>query len=58
MDRYFGNPDLWVGQTECSSGGIPVLGEHTADRRRQQEEPDCATHSEITVCKCLNLINH
>ena len=65
VDRYFGililsYADLWVGQAEGSSGCIPVLGEHSADGRRQQEEPDCATHSEITWCKYpynLNLID-
>ena len=53
IDILIGYADLWVGQAEGSSGCIPVLGEHSADGRRQQEEPDCATHSEITWSKCL-----
>ena len=59
-DIWIGNADLWIGQAESSSGCIPILGEHSADGRRQQEEPDRATHSEITLCKCpcnLNLIH-
>ena len=46
IDILIGYADLWVGQAEGSSGCIPVLGEHSADGRRQQEEPHCATHSE------------
>ena len=57
IDILIGYADLWVGQAEGSSGCIPVLGEHSADGRHQQEEPDCATHSEITWSKCLMNLN-